>query len=170
MSEECGHKSKEGFVCHRDKGHKDLHIHYGEVETLNNYESRFIIHEWDDNGSQVPFKEEGCAFPVRYDASMDEKRKIVSLCIMDAKKNLPEGAVFEIRTKMMPTKDINYDFGRRVMTEEQQIADWGIAWYWSNNQEGYCKMMDYEPLFQNDVDAIIEDEYMGCGLIARIKV
>jgi hypothetical protein len=58
---------------------------------------------------------------------------MVLAAILDAKKQLPAGTVFEIRGKMPPPKDPDqityFDYGREPATRRKVAQEWGVAWY-----------------------------------------
>jgi len=177
---DCNHEfiGEVGVKCDKEKGHENHHECYYETASSKT-ETSFKIYEWNDAGQEPIYPEEkGVAFPVNYDDGHDERQKTMSLAIFDAKKNLPEGSVFEIRAKSMP-KAINFpdDYGRLDRTKDEMAKNWGIAWYHVpkvEQPEGFESIADLSteigPLFESDVDKGKEYKLGGYILLARIKV
>ena len=94
--------------------------------------------------------ERGREFPCDYDLGKEERRKIMSLAIADAKDELSSGDVFEIRTKMPPVKG--------TLSGRAVAKNWGI--YWISSHTMKCKSS-----FITDGDGDERDGYM---LISRI--
>ena len=105
-------------------------------------------------------KEQGVSFPCDYSVGEEERRKVMSAAIADARRTLPKGTVFEIRAKMYPSSGFR-NYGRELPTEKKAFKDWGLAWYVSS-------VTPSEPLFELATD---KGEYLPAGgylLLARI--
>ena len=152
----CNHSDR----CSLEKGHDGLHFHLGDsVET------------WNDGG-ETAIPDVGRAFPCPYSEGRQERNKILSLVILDAKKSLSKGTVFEVRAKPYPIKDGAFsDFGTKRLTYDDQSNDWGIAWYLVPKQPVGFEHLETptSPLFTCDVDSG-EATPFGYVILARIEV
>ena len=167
----CNHLALDGRTCWIKAGHDGYHqtLELGPVTEAG--ESTFCLYQWGDEGTPRPLPEEqGSEFPIRYDANADEKRRIVSFCKMEASKVLPKGWVYEIRTHSIPGDDKPSDYRRRILTKQEQIAEWGICWCTLIPQNGEPPILEQEPLFENDVTDLVPITKWDYCLLARIKV
>jgi len=159
--------------CKGRCGHDGPHYSYEKV-SHNQGVKAFKKYLWNNNG-EVPAQpvENGRAFQCDYDLGREERKKIMSLAIADARGTLPKGMVFEIRTKIIPA-ETKLDYGRRSLTRREMAENWGIAWYSVQpvsqpvGFEGCYSYTPDEPLFQCDVDIDKEPELGGYRLLARI--
>ena len=177
----CGHISKKGKVCGKDKGHEGVHQSWEDVskpqKTGDMPETAFIINEWDDEGKCVhspAFQEQGEAFLCDYALGTEARQAAMNLAIADAKKELAAGSVFEIRAKCTPSEEAVFTpFTRRKegYPVRDQEKDWGVAWYRVPPQPGEYHHLatPTEPLFENGVDNGFYNEMLGCTIIARIR-
>jgi hypothetical protein len=131
-----------------------------------------MVRTWnDDCETELPelFKE----FPIDYDRGDEARRDILRAVIADAKKNLPEGTVFEVRAKLYPADGgKSTDFGTKHMTRRDMAKDWGMCWYVVPKQPKGFEHLETatEPLVEHLPDEGEWDPVGGYVLLARVKV
>lgn len=109
--------------------------------------------------NNTTFVERGIATDIRYDAPKEEKERVIEDCIKAACNALPQGAVFDIRGKVRPTKGSGTT--KDLQRYDRQIAQYGIAWY-SN-----ALMQEDKTTYRHDFDSAPDCEEGGYVKIAR---
>lgn len=162
-----------GFRCTREKGHFGTHRYLESgVQELDNGCLSIHCLEWNDKHEVPDYREFGETFPVDYDLGEDERRRMFDIAVADAKANLPEGAVFEVRAKNYPKAGgIAKGFGRTIKSRRDMAKAWGIAWYHTPEPpQGFPRRMSHNPLVTCSDTSKGEVKYEGgYVLLARME-
>ena len=98
---DCNHNFKKDgvdYYCGRVRGHDGVHSVCLPENSDSDSHSCVQIIEWNDDGQGRP-EDHGVAFSVDYNTGHAERIKIKNMAVFDAKKTLPPGTVFEIRSR-----------------------------------------------------------------------
>ena len=165
MREKCGGTCK-GFRCCGERGHKGLHTFYDYTK------DSVVLYEWNNGGETLPENwMQFNSFPCDFDKGEQERKRIMTLAIKDAKENLAKGTIFEVRAKGYPFEG-KAESARVAQTKRERAKDWGIAWYCVRGlPKGFEDMETAkEPLFACDSTEKGKVNVLGgYVLMARIK-
>ena len=85
----------------------------------------------------------GRFFRIDYDLGEEVRQAALNAVVADARANLPEGVVFEVRRCENPKEEgVVNEFGRTIKPRSYMAENWGIGWHRKPEDPEYPEVAD----------------------------